>query len=278
MGKTANRLTGGRLQRAATRTDPRLVHHEITCPLWPAALDGLVVGHVSDFHLGELISLDQSFDVLRRLKEWPLDLLVVTGDIIDFHPHGAEPLLEALASYETTLGTWSVLGNHDKLVDERIYLDACERAGLRTLINERIDLEHRGGRIRLSGIDWARRPSEIDHLVDQVCEPCPEDGHILLAHHPIAFDRARSKGVDLTLSGHTHGGQLNLTHGKPWKPPVGLGSLAHKYCWGVYERDDSVLHVTSGVGSWFPFRVRCPSEIAIITVRSGRTASDQTDA
>ncbi len=81
---------------------------------------------------------------------------------------------------------------------------------------------------------------------------------ILLAHHPHAFDMAADDGVPLTLSGHTHGGQLNIT------PKFGAGSLMFKYWSGLYRRKDSALVVSNGVGNWFPLRINAPAEIVRI--------------
>ena len=271
-GKAAVRLSGDRLRNAAAHRRLRFVDRTIRCPDWPARLDGFHIIHLSDFHLGELLSLNDAMIILDSLrqKNRPVDLIVVTGDVLDFKVDGCEPLLEALTTLPSTLGTFAVLGNHDVLVDRAGYLNRCEQAGLPVLVNTAMELTHRGTPVVLSGIDWARRPDELRSPVSKTCTHRNDHAaHILLAHHPNAFDFAADAHVDLVLSGHTHGGQLNLLHANARRQAVGLGALAHRYSWGVYRRKHSRLHVTSGIGSWFPFRVKCPSEIVRLTIKRG---------
>jgi predicted MPP superfamily phosphohydrolase len=89
----------------------------------------------------------------------------------------------------------------------------------------------------------------------------PDAFPILLAHHPHAFDLAAEAGVPLTLSGHTHGGQLMLSR------KLGFGPLMYRYWSGLYARGNSQLLVSNGVGNWFPLRVHAPAEIVHVTLR-----------
>jgi predicted MPP superfamily phosphohydrolase len=88
----------------------------------------------------------------------------------------------------------------------------------------------------------------------------PDAFRILLAHHPHAFDPAADMGIPLTLSGHTHGGQIMLT------PNWGAGRV-FKYWSGLYEKDRAKLVVSNGVGNWFPLRIGAPAEIVHLTLR-----------
>ena len=82
------------------------------------------------------------------------------------------------------------------------------------------------------------------------------------------FDPACRDGVDLTLSGHTHGGQLLISDKRGKKGSIGLGNLAFRYTRGLYSRGPHRLYVSSGVGSWFPFRFRCPAEITLLELQA----------
>lgn len=132
--------------------------------------------------------------------------------------------------------------------------------------------------IELAGIDYAHKKTELARLVRQTLPPGGRTGNgplrILLSHHPDAYDAARRRGVRLTLSGHTHGGQVNLTNQRGRKGSVGWGSLAFQYPGGLYRRGSDYLHVTTGLGSWFPMRVKCPAEIALLTLRHGEPAAE----
>jgi predicted MPP superfamily phosphohydrolase len=120
------------------------------------------------------------------------------------------------------------------------------------------------GRIGREASRWYRKPSKehteasIQHMMAQrQTDAFP----ILLAHHPHAFDPATAAGLPLVLSGHTHGGQLMLTHN------IGVGPLRFRYWSGVYEKPGSRLFVNNGVGNWFPLRINAPAEIVKLTLR-----------
>src|SRR5262249_813103 len=131
-----NRLTGGRFSRRHMAQDVIVREIEVTSPLWPEAFDGLRIGHVSDFHLGELLPLSRALSIVDQLAEQEPDLVACTGDVVDLHHHEAAPLLKGLAEIESPLGSVLVLGNHDELhcadTVSRLALDA----GLTLLRNE----------------------------------------------------------------------------------------------------------------------------------------------
>jgi len=279
MGRAVNRLSGGWLRRHALLREPVVRTRTIVCPGWPEALDGFRIAHISDFHVGEYLPVRAALRLLEPLHTHPVDLVAVTGDIVDFHPIGVGPLLEALVDLPARHGTWCVCGNHDHLVRVEALLGACHRARLPMLMNECVRLDIDGTPLVVSGIDWASADADLAELVARTCRPeDAEVAHVLLAHHPHAFDAAADRGVDLVLSGHTHGGQLNTREldDSPLSPR-GLGTLFHRYVWGVYEQGPCRLHVTSGVGSWFPIRIRAAPEIALLDIRSPRTQAHQPD-
>ena len=94
------------------------------------------------------------------------------------------------------------------------------------------------------------------------------DLKILLAHHPHAFDEAHRHAIDLTLSGHTHGGQILFSTKRGKKGSIGLGNVGFRYTRGLYEHGACRLHVSSGVGAWFPIRFRCPAEITRLVLEN----------
>ena len=102
-----------------------------------------------------------------------------------------------------------------------------------------------------------RNQSRLDRTVG------PDGVDLLLSHNPKAFDHAGELGIPLVLSGHTHGGQI----ARKDRPDANL-AIAHRRSAGLYEHGDSRLFVTVGVGSWFPIRMNCPAEVAILTIRS----------
>ena len=126
----------------------------------------------------------------------------------------------------------------------------------------------RGVPVQLLGLRWTRvhgeeRDAAIAAEVRKLLEQRAANAFpILLAHHPHAFDAAAEASMPLTLSGHTHGGQLMLNE------QLGFGPAMFRYWSGLYQRDRSKLIVSNGVGNWFPLRMNAPAEIVHITLRA----------
>lgn len=256
-----NRLSGGRVGRRHLDNDIVLREIEATSPLWPEAFDGLRIGHVSDFHLGELMPIDRAISAIDRLAAQEPDLIACTGDVVDLHHHDAMPVLEAMASAGAPLGAALVLGNHDELHCPDTIMRLADEAGMIVLHDDAVSLVHNGESLVVAGIRWAK---SADACARAVAGTCGDHTDLLLAHNPKAFMAAADRGIPLTLSGHTHGGQVAMRN----RPNLNL-AVSHRHSAGLFEMGPSRLFVTSGVGSWFPVRVNCPPEIAVITMRRG---------
>lgn len=254
-----NRLSGGRISKLHIAGNTLIREIEVSSPAWPEAFDGLRIAHVSDFHLGDLISLEKTLRIVEQIKLQEPDIIACTGDVVDLHHHGVEPLLEALAQAGAPMGTVLVLGNHDELHCPDTISTMAFEAGLMLLRNESAEITRNGSRLVVSGIDWSKTAAGCRRNVDLACG---EDTNLLLAHNPKAFGRAAEREIPLTLSGHTHGGHIALKN----RPNVNL-ALGHRKSYGLFENGSSRLYVTAGVGDWFPLRVNCPAEIAMITMR-----------
>jgi len=113
----------------------------------------------------------------------------------------------------------------------------------------------------IGGIGWGRTEAACAARLGRIGE---SGISLLLSHNPRAFPAAAGSGVALTLSGHTHGGQIAF----PARPQVNL-ALGYRHSAGLFARDASRLFVTTGIGSWFPLRVNCPPEVALLTVHEG---------
>jgi predicted MPP superfamily phosphohydrolase len=259
--KGADKLLGGRLSKA--HAEQEVIAREFEIPLagWPKAFDGLRIGHLTDIHYGDLMKVEQAVAAVDLLAAQKPDIVCFTGDMIDLHCEGAEPIFAALTKVNAPLGAFMVMGNHDYLDDgERVR--AMARAAGVTVLDESVErFERDGEELRVAGIDWDRTVKGLRARVRRVA---PEKPHLLLAHNPKAFLSASEEGIPLTIAGHTHGGQI----ARPGKPNVNL-AVAHRLSAGLYERGESALFVSVGVGAWFPLRVHCPAEVVLITARSG---------
>jgi predicted MPP superfamily phosphohydrolase len=226
---------------------------------WPRAFDGLRVAHLSDIHFGHLLGperLMQAVDAVRAVRP---DLIAITGDLVDLSADESPLLFEHLSLLKASLGVFVVLGNHDHLDHPRAIVRGAREAGLVPLVDDSVRVGGRDG-LLIAGIDWAK---SIPHCAQRLRRCGAGRADLLLAHNPKAFVGAEERGIPLTLSGHTHGGQvarrgnrrLNLV-------------FTERLSAGHYERGESHLYVTNGVGAWFPLRVNCPPEIAVIEMRS----------
>ena len=239
-------------------------------PMLPAALDGMTVCHVSDLHVGPFTSERLIRQIGERINSLRTDLILFTGDLINSKLSEIPLGIEFLQSLENRDGLALVEGNHDLFGGRAPFENALRAAGLRILVNQSDILPVRNFPVQILGLRWggpggnARasgesliRASFDELLTERNAEAFP----ILLAHHPHAFDPASAEGIPLTLVGHTHGGQLMINH------HIGAGPLMFRYWSGKYERNQSQLVVTNGVGNWFPLRIAAPAEIIHLTLR-----------
>ena len=256
-----NRLSRGRISRRLLAGDILVRQIETESPRWPEAFDGLRIGHVSDFHLGALIPLRRALEAVDELAAQQPDFIACTGDVVDLHHDEAGPLLEALAAVNAPLGAALVLGNHDELHCADTIMRLARQAGLIVLHDDTVAITRNGEQLVVAGVSWTGSAAGCAKRVDRVGG---QAAHLLLSHNPRAFLHAAELGVPLTLAGHTHGGHIAMKG----RPNANL-ALTHRYRAGLFVNGPSRLYVTTGVGDWFPVRVNCPSEIAIITMGRG---------
>jgi predicted MPP superfamily phosphohydrolase len=248
----------------------RIRRIEIALPRLPDRLSGLTITHVSDFHVGRLFRPEHLPAVVDAVNDLNSDLIAITGDTID-HSAGFLPVAcEAFRGMRSRYGRYVVIGNHDLLDRSGNSVQYLARQETGFLNDETRIIDIGGERVRLAGLFWSRydqRILNIPGLADRVASTFagaqPDGFTIALAHHPHAFDALAERGVDLTLAGHTHGGQLMLTPPGS-RHPVGGGNLLFRYIYGEYRRGSAAMYVTSGVGNWFPLRINAPAEVVQI--------------
>jgi len=255
-----DRLTRGRTTRRHLSTDMEVREVEVESARWPRGFDGLRIAHVSDFHLGKLLPIEAALEVVDLVADLEPDLVACTGDVVDLHHAGCEPLLEAMAEIDAPIGSYLVLGNHDELEDGEAVARKASEAGLTVLRDDAVKVAHRGDHLVIAGVEWGKTLAQCRRHVNAACD---ESVHVLLSHNPKSFRRAAEMGIPLTLAGHTHGGQIALKN----RPNANL-SFTHRHSSGIFEKNESHLYVTTGVGAWFPLRVNCPPEVVLLTVRS----------
>lgn len=262
-------LSGGRLNRARPDKDFIIQNRTLQFDNLPDELSGLKIAHVSDFHIGELITPTHLEHIVKATNELQPDLIALTGDFIDFSNQYLPAVTELLTQFEAPHGVYLVLGNHDYLDNAPQLIKAFKKARLKLLLNEHHSINIHHKRVNIHGIDWAKTDTDLRKYIKHATTDAPSASFdILLAHHPHAFDTAAQLGINLTLSGHTHGGQVILSRKRSKKGSIGLASLSCRYPMGLYSRSEHKLHVTTGVGSWFFLRFRCPAEISLLELQT----------
>jgi len=232
--------------------------------LLPDELDGLRILQLSDLHLRHYVTLDNLEEILDEAALFSPDLVLVTGDLSD-DLEQLPPALEMIAALKPPLGCYAILGNHEYFRGIEQVRAIYAASPVTLLVNEHLLLTIRGTRLLLAGIDDPISLSRFQRdfyprSIETTLADAPEDLFtLLMSHRPDAFGPAAARGIDLTLAGHTHGGQ------------VGFGgrfilesSYPHSYLWGKYTINDSQFYTTSGAGHWFPFRLGCPAEAPVI--------------
>ena len=259
----------GASQMQAHRLD--VDRHTLAAPWLPSRLKGLTITHVSDLHVGRLYRPQQLPALVEQVNRLDSDILLVTGDIVDVSNEMLPPALDAIGQMRQRYGVFACIGNHDEFDNRRAFIRGV-RERMPLLLNERRTLEIGGEKLCISGVDWAGfdrrisgRPGLHDHVAETMkgYDESREGPMIAMAHHPHAWDSLALAGVPLTLSGHTHGGQIMLNP-PDMRPDIGAGSLLFRYVRGFYRRGLSDLFVNRGVGNWFPLRVNSPAHIVQI--------------
>jgi len=232
---------------------------------WPRALDGYVIAQVSDIHVGAFVGdreLDEGFELVKKIRP---DLVVATGDLVDFESEVAGMLARRLLEAGARDGAYAIVGNHDHYAGAADVAARMRAAGVKVLGNEAERIRAAdGGGFALVGVDDLQgrfRPSPGfagPDLGAALKGLAPDLPRILLAHQP-SYLRESAGRVALQLSGHVHGGQIN--------PGFCPAKLVMEYVAGRYERDGTTLWVNRGFGiSGPPSRVGAPPEITKIVI------------
>lgn len=254
-------------------------------PLLPASFDGYRVLQLSDIHIGTYLRNRRFIDKLVALvNAQHADLVVFTGDLVNVSAEEVIPFQHVLRQVRAADGVLSIMGNHDyceygadksrrnvtKNQTVLHYLE--EKIGWHLLMNEHKLISRGGDTIAVIGVENISRPPFQDYGdLRKAMEGLP-DGmfKILLSHDPSHWRRGVLNQTDiaLTLSGHTHAGQLRVGRLSPSK-------IAYQEWGGKYTENGAMLYVSTGIGGTVPFRLGAWPEVSIITLRRGTEAGPQ---
>lgn len=232
------------------------------------ALDGLRVVTFSDGHLSATYGGRRFERLVETVNEQRPDVVAIVGDLVDGDLDELREEAAPLADLVSEQGVFFVTGNHEYFVDTTPWLRHLPTLGVDVLRNERVAIRRGGASFDLAGVDDRTAESsglrghgaDLDAALDGRDDAVPV---VLLAHQPVQVEQARAAGVDLQLSGHTHGGQL-----WPFDYAVRLDQPAVE---GLSRHGDTQLYVTSGAGYWGPpMRIGARPEVTVVELRSPR--------
>jgi predicted MPP superfamily phosphohydrolase len=247
---------------------PRVRRIEVTMPRAGTGLDGLTVALLTDTHYGPIDRARWSARVVEAINALDPDIVCHTGDIADGSVARRREQAAPLGTVRATLAKAYVTGNHEYFGEAQGWLDHMRDLGWEALHNRHLVVERGGDRLVVAGVDDRTAGSSglAGHHVDHAAALAGADPALpvlLLAHQPQMIDGAVAHGVDLQLSGHTHGGQIWPFHYLVrLDQPTVQGLTRH----GARTQ----LYTSRGTGFWGPpFRVFAPSEITLLTIRAG---------
>lgn len=262
------------------RRNFRIERVHLNAPNLPAAFDGLRIVQISDLHLG---SFPSGTDIVRKgvdlINEERPDLILFTGDMVNDYADEAEAWVGTLKDLRARIGKFSILGNHDYSDYARWDSQEAKRAnlerlkkhhaamGFRLMLDENTRVERDGEAITLLGVqNWGRRFQQYGDLAKTLHGHDPSTFRILMSHDPTHWEeQVLGTGIDLTLSGHTHGAQFGITiAGQTYSP----AQWVYKRWAGLYNEGAQHLYVNRGFGFiGFPGRVGMPPEITVIELQ-----------
>jgi uncharacterized protein len=248
---------------------PPLKDIEVSIRGLPRQFDGYTILQLTDLHISRLFPASWARAVVERSNELGVDLIAITGDLIDGTLDARRADVEPLRDLTATDGVWVISGNHEYIFGYGTWMAHFAALGLLSLENRHIVLDRDGGKLVLAGITdrASRRGGYPVRDLAAVLKGVPEDAPIvLLDHQPTDARHAAKLGVALQLSGHTHGGLI-----------VGIDRLAARgnagFVSGRYDVGGMTLYVNNGTALWpgFALRLGRPSELTRITLRQAST-------
>jgi len=247
----------------------RLRRVEVDIADLPDDLVGTTIAQISDLHVGPHVSRRFLARVAKMVRESQPDLIAITGDLVDDRHEDIQTFAERVGPLSAPLGVWVIAGNHDVYAGwTEVERDLAMSHIGRLLLNESRIIERGRARFALVGtgdpagdmMHDGRAAPKIEQAMARVPAGIPV---IALAHNPLLWRALRERGVDLTISGHTHWGQLAI-------PSLNwcLASMFLEHSMGMYREGKSTLYISPGTGYWgIPFRIGATSEVTVLRLR-----------
>ena len=233
----------------------------------PPQLDGLTIAQLSDIHAGFFMNESRIREHVEIVNGLNPDIVALTGDFVATKADQVAPFIRAISGLKAKYGVYGCLGNHDMFTDSEEDLETgFNEVGFKLLrgSNEIIDVD--GAKLNIIGVDYIGYDRGTGNLKDELRGIKLEGTTVLLLHAPYQFPNAAKMGIHLTLSGHTHGGQIALNFGDLIITPARLSTI---FLAGLFKIGDSHLYVNRGLGTTGPpIRIGAPPEVTHITLKA----------
>jgi predicted MPP superfamily phosphohydrolase len=230
----------------------------------PPAFHGLRIVQISDIHHGLFLPKEWLSEAVKQANWLNPDIIALTGDFVTYSRRNIGPAAELLGRLRARHGVYAVLGNHDFRVDPDAVTQALTRQHIEVLRNRHISLRFGGESLYVAGVDDYGYGADLRRAVRGVPQ---NSATVLLAHNPRVIHLASRNNVSLVLSGHTHGGQVNI----PLLGTVyGRSPERLRYKIGWDRMGATQIYVSRGIGTIvLPWRLRCPAEITHLELLQG---------
>ena len=246
------------------RRDISLREHEIPIAGLHADLEGLRLVQITDIHMSAFFSRAELDYAIAMANETRAHIALVTGDLITRERDPIDSCLEGLAALRADAGLFGCLGNHEIYARVEDYVEqAGVRQGLRFLRGTNATLRFGNARLNLAGVDYQRVNKPYLEGAGKLI--VPDACNVMLSHNPDVFDVAAGQGYDLTVSGHTHGGQVRV---EILGADLNVARFFTPYVDGIYHKAKSAIFVSRGLGTiGIPARLGAPPEVTLLRLR-----------
>jgi predicted MPP superfamily phosphohydrolase len=244
-----------------------ITHISIPIKNLPDNFHEFTIALISDIHSSIFMQKEKMQRYAAVVNSLEADLIAVPGDFVNSMVDEVYPFAEAFSELKAPHGIYGVLGNHDFYTRRvEVVAQQVESCGIKLLRNDRIMIEKGEQKLLLLGIDDTGSRTLANRWVENIIERTTLHAPtILLCHRPYYFQQFAQQQIDLTLSGHTHGGQIVL--GKLDRDVIAPARMVSPYVAGLYTIESSNMYVSRGIGTvGIPIRLNCPPEVTKITL------------
>jgi hypothetical protein len=239
----------------------RVSEMSVVIPNLPKDLEGLRIVQITDIHLSPFLSEREFATAIDMANETRANIALVTGDLITRHGDPLDACLHQLARLRADAGVLGCLGNHEIYARAEDYVTAQgRRIGIEFLRHQAKQLRFGNAVINFAGVDYQKMHARYLEGAEQLIVPGALN--VMLSHNPDVFPVAAAQGYDLTIAGHTHGGQVNI---EILHEDVNVARFFTPFVQGLYRRNNSSVYVSNGLGTiGVPVRLGAPPEVSVL--------------